>query len=118
MNKTPYLFAMLLAVGIAGCFSSARAGTVVVTHAAVPAYSVTTVHTTGPYVVYPSPCCYAKVVVKTYPSTATVKVVAPPPPPPPVRVVYATPVVTTYPLAKVVYVPATVYAPATYYYVH
>ncbi|WP_147293340.1 hypothetical protein [Dyella monticola] len=117
MNKTPYVLAMLLAVGIGTCFSSAHAAAVVVTHSAAPSYSVTTVRTTGPYVIYPASCCYTSVVVRSVPSTATVKVIAPPPPPT-VRVVYATPVVTTYPTTRVVYAPATVYMPATYYYVH
>lgn len=105
MNKTRYVFAMLFAVGIGTCFSSAHAGAVVVTRSATPSYSVTTVRTTGPYVAYPAPCCYSSVVVRSAPSTITIKAVSPPP----VRVVYAAPVVTTYPAPKVVYVPATYY---------
>ncbi|GGA14430.1 hypothetical protein [Dyella caseinilytica] len=107
MNKTRYIFAMLLAVGIGTYFSSAHAGAAVVTRSTTPNYSVTTVRTTGSYVVYPAPCCYSSVVVRSVPSTVTVKSVSPPPPS--VRVVYATPVVTTYPAPKVVYMPTTYY---------
>jgi hypothetical protein len=113
MNKTPYVLALLFAVGIGSCFSSAHAGAVVVTRSATPSYSMTTVRATGAYVINPAPCCYSSVVVRSVPSTVTIKAVSPPP----VRVVYATPVVTTYPSPKVVYVPSTIYVPATYYYV-
>lgn len=115
MNKTRYVLAMLFSIGIGTSFSSAYAGAVVVAHAASPSYGMTTMRTSGSYVIHPTPCCYSSVVVRSAPSTVTVRAVAPPPPP--VRVVYGTPVVITYPAANVVHVPTTVYVPVTHSYV-
>ncbi|GLQ49351.1 hypothetical protein ACFFJT_20530 [Dyella flava] len=109
MNKTPYLLASLLAVGIGAYLPSAHAAAVV-TYSSAPGYAVTTVHTTGPYYgIHPAPCCYTGVVVTGRASTITVAAV--PPPPPLVRMVYAAPVVTVYPPPRVVYVPTAYYVP-------
>lgn len=108
MNKTPYILAILFAVGISVLLPSAHAATVV-THWAAPAYGVTTVHTTGPYWgIHPAPCCYTGVVAAgSAPASIAVVTVVPPP----ARVVYAAPVVPVYPPAR------PIYAPAAYYYV-
>jgi hypothetical protein len=108
MNATRYVLAAACAVGITVHVTSAHAATIV-THSAVPGYTVTTVHTSGPYWgIQPVPCCYTRVVTTSAVPKAAVSTVVTLPP---VRVVYVVPPAVVYATPRITH------APSAYYYV-